>query len=98
MESGLDLDDLDLSLLDPAQELDAAGQIEGAVVERIACIGRDPGLLQETLALLRTIKAARQPAHHLQREAGRVLDQADETVLVERHRALARALVRGESR
>ncbi len=57
-----------------------AGQIEGAVVERIACIGRDPGLLQETLAQLKTFKATRLPAltaerRRLDRECTRLRDR-----------------------
>ena len=57
-----------------------AGQIEDAVVEWIACIGRDPGMLQETLAQLRTIKATRQPAltaerRRLDRELTRLRDR-----------------------
>jgi len=66
-----------------------AGQIEGAVVERIACIGRDPGLLQETLAQLKTIKATRQPAlvaerRRLDRELARLRDRGSDVVQVGR--------------
>ncbi len=66
-----------------------AGQIEGAVVERIACIGRDPGLLQETLAQLRIIKATRQPAlvaerRWLERELARLRDRGSDEVQVGR--------------
>ncbi|MBK9303846.1 MAG: recombinase zinc beta ribbon domain-containing protein [bacterium] len=66
-----------------------AGQIEGAVVERIACIKRNPGLLQETLAQLRTIKATRQPAltaerRRLDRELARLRDLGSGDVQVGR--------------
>ena len=66
-----------------------AGQIETAVVERIAYIGRDPGLLQETLAQLRTIKATRQPAlvaerRRLDRELARLRDRGGDEVQVGR--------------
>jgi site-specific DNA recombinase len=66
-----------------------AGQIETAVVERIACIGRDPGLLQETIAQLRTIKATRQPAliaerRRLDRELIRLRDRGSDEVQVGR--------------
>lgn len=40
----------------------SAGQIEGAVIERIRCIGKDSALVDDTLAELKSLRKRRQPA------------------------------------
>jgi site-specific DNA recombinase len=59
-----------------------AAEIEAAVVERIKCVGRDPGLVAETLAQVRSIQKTRTPAltaerRRLDREASRLRDRGD---------------------
>jgi site-specific DNA recombinase len=58
-----------------------AAQIEDAVVERIKCVGRDPSLIAEVLAQIKSIKMTRQPAliaerRRLDREHHRLLDRS----------------------
>jgi len=57
----------------------SAGQIEGAVIERIKCIGKDPALVDDTLAELKSLRKRRQPAldaerRRLDREFHRLRD------------------------
>jgi site-specific DNA recombinase len=59
-----------------------AGEIEAAVVERIKCVGRDPALVAETLAQVRSIQKTRTPAltaerRRLDREVLRLKDRGD---------------------
>jgi site-specific DNA recombinase len=59
-----------------------AGEIEDAVVDRIKCVGRDPGLVAETLAQVRAIQKTRVPAltaerRRLDRELLRLKDRGD---------------------
>jgi site-specific DNA recombinase len=59
-----------------------AGEIEAAVVERIKCVGRDPALVAETLAQVRSIQKTRVPAltaerRRLDREILRLRDRGD---------------------
>jgi site-specific DNA recombinase len=59
-----------------------AGEIEGAVVERIKCVGRDPDLLRDTLAEIRSLRKTRVPAltaerRRLDREVFRLRDRGD---------------------
>jgi len=74
-----------------------AKQIEDAVVQRIACIGRDPELVADTLAELRSIKKRRQPAldaerRRLDRELHRLLDRGRDDDLVQVSRLEARLI------
>jgi site-specific DNA recombinase len=57
-----------------------AGEIEDAVVERIKVVGRDPDLLRDTLAEIRSIQKTRVPAltaerRRLDREVSRLRDR-----------------------
>jgi site-specific DNA recombinase len=59
-----------------------ASEIEDAVVQRIKAIGRDPGLVADTLAEIRSIQKTRVPAltaerRRLDREASRLRDRGD---------------------
>jgi site-specific DNA recombinase len=59
-----------------------AGEIEAAVIDRIKCVGRDPDLLRDTLAEIRSIQKTRTPAltaerRRLDREASRLRDRGD---------------------
>jgi site-specific DNA recombinase len=59
-----------------------AGEIEEAVVERIKCVGRDPDLLRDTLAEIRSLQKTRVPAltaerRRLDREVLRLRDRGD---------------------
>lgn len=75
----------------------SAQQIENAVVERIKVIGRDPGLLKETLTQIRSIKATRQPSlvaerRRLEREVVRLQERGQDADVGHVERLEARLL------